>query len=129
MGASGPAVLYWVRMRQRLEVTVLGSFAARWSDGAQVVLNSRKAQLLIAYLAAEGKVSRDALANLLWGDRPEHRARHNVRQTLSKIRRTFGPIVAAAGADVLLDPQRCVVDVTEFCDWPKRKIPNRWKRV
>ncbi len=108
-------------MRQRLEVTVLGSFAARWSDGEQIALNSRKAQLLIAYLAAEGTVSRDALANLLWGDRPEQRARHNVRQTLSKIRRTFGPIIAAAGADVLLDPQRCVVDVTEFLRLAEKK--------
>ena len=35
------------------------------------------------------------LATLLWGNTGEERARHNLRQSLARIRQTFGDIVAS----------------------------------
>ena len=78
-------------MEKSLEVKVLGPFATRWSDGNAVSLTVRKAQGLLTYLAVEERGTRDSLANLFWGERSEERARHNVRQALSKIRSICGP--------------------------------------
>jgi len=101
-------------MGQRLELTAFGPFAARRPDGTAVPLTVRKAQGLLTYLAVEGRVSRDSVATLFWGDRGEARARHNVRQVLSKIRSVCGPIVETQADLLQLDPERCTVDVVEF---------------
>jgi len=48
-----------------------------------------KALALLCYLAVTNKQqSRDTLAGLLWSDFPEHRARSNLRDTLTLLRRT-----------------------------------------
>ena len=102
-------------MSRSVQIKVLGPFAARWSDGESFKLTTRKAQALLAYLAADERgATRDRIANLLWGDRDDERARHNVRQTLSKIRSVCGPIVAAGGDVLALDLERCSVDLVEF---------------
>jgi len=101
-------------MPPRLEIRVFGPFGLRWSDGRTVVLTSRKAQALLAYLAIEGRSTRDALMNLLWGELGEERARHNLRQALSAARSTCGPIVVSDGALLSLDPQHCSADVLDF---------------
>jgi len=101
-------------MGQRLEITALGPFTTRWSDGTAVALTMRKAQGLLTYLAVEERASRDSVANLFWGDRSEERARHNVRQALSKIRSVCGPIIESQGDLLRLDPEHCSVDVVEF---------------
>lgn len=76
---------------------VLGAFRLEDADGAEVRLKGRKAQALLTYLAVEQRaVSRERLAALLWGDMGDERARANLRQTISEIRRTLS-------ADVLLD--------------------------
>jgi predicted ATPase/DNA-binding SARP family transcriptional activator len=47
---------------------------------------SKKAQGLLVYLITTGRShSRDALAGLLWSDFPDHRARANLRGTLSEL--------------------------------------------
>jgi len=45
----------------------------------------RGACLVLAFLALEGATPRDRLAGLMWPDRPEPRARANLRQTLLRI--------------------------------------------
>ncbi len=101
-------------MGKSLEVKVLGPFAIRWSDGNAVSLTVRKAQGLLTYLAVEERGTRDSLANLFWGERSEERARHNVRQALSKIRSICGPVIETKGDFLLLDLEHCSVDVIEF---------------
>jgi DNA-binding SARP family transcriptional activator/tetratricopeptide (TPR) repeat protein len=47
---------------------------------------------LLAYLALATKpLSRDHVAELFWGDRDEDRARHSMREALSKLRQLLGP--------------------------------------
>jgi adenylate cyclase len=81
----------------------------------------RKAQGVLAYLAVEGRATRDALANLFWGERSDERARHNVRQVLSKIRSTCGPVVKPEGDFLQLDPEHISVDVNEFLDLTRKE--------
>jgi adenylate cyclase len=101
-------------MAQQLELKVIGPFSIRWSDGASASLTSRKAQGLLAYLAFEERATRDCLANLFWGELSEERARHNLRQALSKIRSTCGPVIEVKEDLLRLNADRCSVDVTEF---------------
>jgi len=101
-------------MGHTLEVKVLGPFTTNWPDGRAVSLTSRKAQGVLTYLAVEQRGTRDSLAGLFWGEHSEERARHNVRQTLSKIRSICGPVIATRGDLLSIDPGHCSVDVMEF---------------
>ncbi len=80
-------------MGPRIHLNILGRFEIR-SEGETVDLRSKKAQALLGYLAVENgrSHSRESLATLLWGATGEERARHNLRQALSQIRRECGPI-------------------------------------
>ncbi|MFL7794601.1 MAG: winged helix-turn-helix domain-containing protein, partial [Anaerolineae bacterium] len=51
-----------------------------------------KARALLAYLAVESDQPhrRDALAGLLWPDQPQGKARQNLRQALSDLRKVIG---------------------------------------
>ena len=93
-------------------LNVLGPFEAQRPDGTSVRLGA-KAQALLGYLAVERArpATRDHLATMLWGEQPEERARHNLRQALSRIRRECGEVLATDGASVALDPAACTVDV------------------
>jgi TolB-like protein len=101
-------------MGKLLEARVLGPFDVRWSDGKAASLSVRKAQGLITYLAVEGRATRDTVANLFWGDRNDERARHNVRQVLSKIRSSCGSVIRTDGDFLQLDPEHISVDAKEF---------------
>jgi predicted ATPase/DNA-binding SARP family transcriptional activator len=55
---------------------------------------SAKVQALLCYLAVTGRPhSREALMALLWGDMPEERADHGLRQALSNLQKLAGPQV------------------------------------
>jgi DNA-binding SARP family transcriptional activator len=56
--------------------------------GKVIVLATRKALALIAYLALEGTTTRGKLAWLLWSDLPEEAARNNLRKELFRLRET-----------------------------------------
>lgn len=93
----------------------LGPFEALKQDGTYIDLPTRKAHALLAMLALEPNgVSRDQVAHLLWGERSQERARHNVRQTLSKIRKTAGAIVVSNGEMLRLDAALCTSDIAGF---------------
>jgi TolB-like protein/predicted Zn-dependent protease len=78
--------------------------------------SNRKGQALLAYLAVERRRahSREALASLLWARTGEERARHNLRQSLAKVRRALGDVVAADGERLRLDLAACDSDVRLF---------------
>jgi DNA-binding SARP family transcriptional activator len=103
-----------------LRLTLLGGFAAHSGDGALLRFPTRKAEALLAYLAVPpGRPhSRNELASLLWGDAPDSRARHSVRQTVFLLRRALAeagrPQIAEAGQSISLDPLSVDVDVQAF---------------
>ena len=101
-------------MSQSVYLRFFGAFSAR-SDDEPVTFTTRKAQALLAYLSvARSTVTREEVGNLLWGDLPDERARHNVRQALAKIRRVFGPIIELKGDGLSLDMTVCNVDIIDF---------------
>jgi WD40 repeat protein/DNA-binding SARP family transcriptional activator len=80
-----------------LEVRLLGSFDLRLG-GAPLVLASRPAQSLLAYLAlsAGSAHRREKLAGLLWPDADDANARSNLRHALWRIRKVIESDQAAA---------------------------------
>ena len=111
-------------MPNRLDVKVFGPFGVSRSDGSAVAPLGRKAQGLLAYLAVENGATRDRAASLFWGELREERARHNLRQALSKIRSDCGSIIESAGESLRLDSTRCVVDVSEFLRLARQDDPQ-----
>jgi DNA-binding SARP family transcriptional activator len=83
-------------------------------DDIALVVDTRKATALLAYLAVEGGVhNRDSLAELLWPDYATDRARAALRRTLSTLRSALGGRwVTVARDSVSLDGGD--VDVAEF---------------
>jgi TolB-like protein/Flp pilus assembly protein TadD len=103
-------------MKRTLRLQVLGPFDARWSDGESAELRNKKARALLAYLAVEHGRShaRERLAGMLWGETGDERARHNLRQSLSAIRRSCGPLIVSRNDLLELDQTRCRTDVIDF---------------
>ncbi len=99
-----------------VRLDVLGPFRAKRSDGTPLGVTSKKIQGLLGYLAVENArpQSRGQVAALLWSETGDERARHNLRQALSKIRRTYGPLISSVGESLELDPEVCSADVREF---------------
>ena len=103
------------------QITVLGGFDLRSSDGDEILLPTRKDRLLLAYLAlyAGQKQSRDRLAGLFWADRGEAQARGSLRQSLAALREAFR---SSGGADpltadretVTVNPDAISIDALEF---------------
>jgi TolB-like protein len=109
---------------------VLGRFEAHWADGEPVDFISKKAQALLAYLAVESghAHTRDQVATLLWSETGDERARHNLRQALSKIRRCCNALVVSRGDSLEIDSASCTVDVVEFERLAKSKDPDELGR-
>jgi adenylate cyclase len=103
-------------MAKTLRLNVLGPFHAQWSDGESLEVTGKKTQGLLGYLAVESARphSREQLAGLLWSETGDERARHNLRQALSKIRRSYGPLISSTGDTLALDLEQCSVDARDF---------------
>jgi len=71
-------------------VRLLGDFAAEF-DGRKILLGTRKAKALIAYLALSDNAqdTRERLVGLLWSESDEERARASLRQAVHDIRLAF----------------------------------------
>jgi adenylate cyclase len=108
-------------MARKLQLNVLGPFEAHWSDGEPAELSNKKARALLAYLAVESgrPHARERLAGMLWGETGDERARHNLRQCLSAIRRSCGPVIVSQGNLLELDRSRCAADVIAFEQFAK----------
>jgi len=81
----------------------VGSAPAR-ARGRSLILQRRKTQAPVAYLALKlgQSSSRETAISLLWGDVPDDRARHSLRQTLLEIRHSVrAPDVLRVDGDEL----------------------------
>lgn len=73
-------------------LVTLGGLVLLDEDGRAVSSLGPRNLALLAYLALANKpLSRDHVAELFWGDRDEGRARHSMREALSKLRQLLGP--------------------------------------
>ena len=103
-----------------LKVTLLGGFEARLTSGAPVSLPPKKAQALLAYLGVRpGQPhQRDKLAALLWGEKPDGRARDGLRHALVALRKALGAATAPAllvdGQTIQLNAPAVEVDAAIF---------------
>ena len=79
-------------MCANLSIYCLGNFRVELDDINISAFDTDKARALLVFLAVEGKHSlrRSHIAGILWPDEPEERALHNLRQTLSSLRKTLG---------------------------------------
>jgi len=96
-------------------LTLIGSPSVSGPDGEPIRPQpGAKALALLAYLILEPRPhSREALADLLWGESPEAEARASLRQALKQLRDSLGSLVDSDRRMVrLAEPVRC--DVTEF---------------
>ncbi len=102
-------------------LTLIGSPAVTYADGERVTPRpGAKALALLAYLTLEPRPhSREALADLLWGESPEVEARASLRQALKQLRASLGGVVRCERRVVALaEPVRC--DITEFLEKAER---------
>ena len=84
-------------------------------DGAPVTFDTRKAIALLALLAVTGREhTREQVADLLWPDADEAKARGSLRRTLSVAAAAVGPALAITRTTVGLVPAAVDVDVREF---------------
>ena len=86
-------------------------------DGVPAELDTRKAIALITYIAITGqRPSRDALANLLWPEYSDTRARASLRRTLSSLNRALGSewLDVERESVGLSQERRVWVDVDQF---------------
>jgi DNA-binding SARP family transcriptional activator len=102
-----------------LTLRLFGPLRARRADGRAVVLPSRKAATMLAYLASQPERAHDraGLARLFWEDLPERSAQNNLRVTLARVKALdgVGPIIeSVAGTVRLARPDTLQSDVGDF---------------
>ena len=86
--------------------------------GDDQLAGRRKELVLLAFLArrAPRLVPRAVLAELLWGDKDEDRARASLRQALSQLRRTLGDAIDVRPDHVALSTDAVMLDVRKLED-------------
>ena len=79
-----------------LQIRLLGQFQVSLDGEVVSGFVSDKARALLAYLAAEAHHPhrRETLAHLLWPDKPDTRARGNLRRALANLRQAVGDVNA-----------------------------------
>ena len=107
----------------RLAIRLLGPFEVTLKGKPITSFETIKARALLAYLAAEAGSPhrREALAEMLWPDRPEGAARANLRHTLRALRLAIGdhqaqpPFLHTTRQAIALNPDAdCWVDTHDF---------------
>ncbi len=104
----------------KLRIRLLGGIEISGSCNTDTQIVSKKAKALVAYLALQcGRPqSREKLAALFWQNSPEEKARTNLRQALSSIRRALNGdqdiYLVTNGDQVSLTGQHIDLDVAEF---------------
>ncbi len=113
-----------------LHLRLFGSFQAWREPDEKVPVRSKKGQALLALLALsrDRGYSREKLAALLWGDRPEEQARHSLRQSMLTLRKTLDrgepPVFLSEGDALALNPDGIRVDVRRFEDLAEAGDPQ-----
>jgi len=98
-----------------IRIELLGGLrATRDAEPLDSLLSQRLRSSVLAYLAAEQTVSREALLRLFWPDREADRARHVLSQMLYELRRDIDSDCVEVHGERLVVPASCEVDVVEF---------------
>ena len=106
----------------RLKIACFGAFQATL-DGIPLTFDTDKTRALLVYLAltAPQPQRRERLAGLLWSDATDERALHNLRQTLSYLRKTLKeegnpqPFLSIQRESIQINPSSDIwVDVHQF---------------
>jgi TolB-like protein/DNA-binding SARP family transcriptional activator/Flp pilus assembly protein TadD len=119
----------------KVSLLLLGRFGLRLDSGERVSVSSKKGIALLAYVAMQPEyvASRERLATLLWGDRSDKLARHNLRQCLLSLRRELSPAVATLlrleDGSVGLNAQALSVDAREFAALATTEAPSALARA
>jgi len=102
------------RSNQRLEIGLLGEFSFRCA-GRPVDIPGGKIRGLVAFLACDRRrfALREKLADLLWSNSSDQRARQSLRQVLSTLRQTLG------SESVIVEQDRICLSQTVSCDVPR----------
>ena len=105
-------------VKKIVQFNVMGPFVAKGSDNETIEFGHRKVRALLAYLAVERSrsLAREHLATLLWSRTGDERARHNLRQALSRIRGFCPDLIDTVGDGVALRPAVCTIDVVAFTE-------------
>lgn len=83
-------------------------------DGTALHLGSRKALLLLAWLALEGGATRERLATLLWPEADAAGGRRNLRREIFRLRELALPLCEAADGTLSLDAAQISVDALQL---------------
>jgi len=103
-----------------LKLKLFGQMDSSLPSGEPLSLSTRKADVLLAYLALTPGLRhpRERLVNLLWSDRSEEQARNSLRQCLSAIKKSLGetsePILEIERSTITLNSASIEVDALEF---------------
>ena len=103
-------------MNDKLAVSLFGGLQIERNGQEVTDFASRKAQALVAYLAAtNGSHTRERLATMLWDDRSQESSLGNLRVLLTSLRKGIGPFVSIQRQVVSMNQEsELVVDVVEF---------------
>ncbi len=78
-------------MTEELRLTLFGTPQVRLGE-TQLQFSTAKAEALLYYLAVTGRPqSREKLADLLWGEMPDAKAKRNLTATLTTLRKSLAP--------------------------------------
>ncbi|MCA2987481.1 MAG: hypothetical protein INH02_08665 [Gemmatimonas sp.] len=120
--SNGLSTATSVRSSPRAFLRTFGGLTLEVADGSDTnetearalheLAGRRRKVALLLYLTGQSRpVSRELLATLFWSEEPPERARHNLAEALSHIRRAFGrDAIASRVKDVLL-ADSCPIDV------------------
>ncbi|MGD9671660.1 MAG: BTAD domain-containing putative transcriptional regulator [Hyphomicrobiaceae bacterium] len=103
-------------MSDGIRLQLLGNFSLTGPSSAPC-LSGRKLKALLAYLAlnSDAPQSRDRLMTLLWGSHFQTQARQNLRQALSRLRRSIGDaLVITTDERVSINPELVETDVARL---------------
>ena len=117
-----------------LSLTLFGGFSARMGD-AEVVLPTRKARALLAYVAVSAgrPEPREKLCALFWKDTRREQAQQSLRQTLFSLRRALGDggsgVLVTDARSVALEASAVRVDAHELAELASRRSRDALEQV
>lgn len=113
-----------------LQISLLGGFEVRIASNACLEIPTKKAKCLLAYLAFHPgeQQPREKLLGLFWGESEEKRAQHNLRQSLTYLRKSLEPLdpspLSSDRTSVRLEPDSLEVDVDRFLQLAASSAPE-----
>src|SRR5258706_6212742 len=90
-----------------LKITTFGGLTIRRDDAPITKLVSRKVEALLVYLACNPhEHSREALADLFWGDMLPERSLANLRLAISNLQQSLAPYLLVTRRTIGMNPER-----------------------